>query len=120
MNSGLFRAASLRTRRAAFTAPGSPAIYAAYVTGFAWMCSWHAAQTVNQLLARGQDRGRHGVTDDRPPVLPQVDPAESRYQIFPALTLQCCLEAGPGTVAGDDLCLVTGGHPGDGGLVLGT
>ena len=37
MNSGLFRAASLRTRRAAFSAPGSPAIYAACATGFAWM-----------------------------------------------------------------------------------
>jgi transposase len=36
-DTGLFRAASLRTRRAAFTAPGSPAIYAACATGFAWM-----------------------------------------------------------------------------------
>ena len=36
-DAGLFRAASLRTRRAAFTAPGSPAIYAACATGFAWM-----------------------------------------------------------------------------------
>jgi hypothetical protein len=31
------RAASLRTRRAPLSAPGSPAIHAARVTGFAWM-----------------------------------------------------------------------------------
>jgi hypothetical protein len=32
-----------------FDAPGSPAIYAACVTGLAWMCSWHAAQTMRVL-----------------------------------------------------------------------
>ena len=32
-----------------FDAPGSPAIYAACVTGFAWMYSWHAAQTMRVL-----------------------------------------------------------------------
>ena len=34
---GLFRAASLRTRHAPFSAPGFLAIYAACATGFAWM-----------------------------------------------------------------------------------
>ena len=32
-----------------FRAPGSPAIYAACATGFAWMYSWHAAQTMRVL-----------------------------------------------------------------------
>ena len=38
-----------RTRRAPFSAPGSPVIYAACVTGFAWMYSWQAAQTMSVL-----------------------------------------------------------------------
>ncbi len=46
---GLFRAASLQTRRAPFSAPGFPAIYAACVTGVAWMCSWQASQTMSVL-----------------------------------------------------------------------
>ena len=37
VNPGLFRAAFLRTQRAPFDALGSPAIYAACTTGFAWM-----------------------------------------------------------------------------------
>ena len=49
MNPGLFRAASLQTRRAAFTAPGFPAIYAACATGLAWTCSWQEAQTMSVL-----------------------------------------------------------------------
>ena len=122
-----------RTRRAPLSAPGSPAIHAARVTGFAWTSSWQAGQTMSvlrrmraiegcprglpwprpakplepgdlvdcrgrallaqlaptleepvyQLLARCMDRDRGGVLDDRPPVLPQDDPAESRYQVLP-------------------------------------
>jgi len=49
VNVGLFRAASLRTRRAPFNAPGSPAIYAACAAGFAWIWSWQAAQTMSVL-----------------------------------------------------------------------
>ena len=49
MKPGLFRAASLQTQRAAFTALSFPAIYAASATGVAWMCSWHAAQTMSVL-----------------------------------------------------------------------
>src|SRR5690242_315852 len=49
MNLGLSRAASLRTRRAPFGAPGSPAIYAACGTGFAWIQSWQGAQTMSVL-----------------------------------------------------------------------
>ena len=32
-----------------FGAPGSPAIYAACATGFAWIQSWHGAQTMSVL-----------------------------------------------------------------------
>ena len=46
---GLFRAASLRTRCAPFNAPGSPAIYAACATGFAWIQAWQSAQTMRVL-----------------------------------------------------------------------
>ena len=49
MNLGLFRAASLQTGRARFRASGFPAIYAACATGFAWIQSWHAAQTTRVL-----------------------------------------------------------------------
>src|SRR5258707_379704 len=37
VDAGLFRAAFLRTQRAPFGALGSPVIYAAFATGFAWM-----------------------------------------------------------------------------------
>jgi hypothetical protein len=47
MDAGLFCAASLRTRRARFPAPGSPAIYAARATGFAWIQSFPAALAEN-------------------------------------------------------------------------
>ena len=47
-NSGLFRAASLQTRHAPFSAPGFPAIYAACVTGSrGWVVA--AAQTMSVL-----------------------------------------------------------------------
>lgn len=46
---GLFRTASLQTQHAPFSALGSPAIYAAFATGFAWIQSWHAAQTTSVL-----------------------------------------------------------------------
>ena len=45
----LFRAALLRTTRARFRARGSPVTYAAFVTGWAWMTSWQAAQTTRVL-----------------------------------------------------------------------
>src|SRR5712691_622226 len=57
--------------------------------------------------------------DDRPPVLPQYDPAESCYQVLPALAVLPGLEAGPRPVTGLDLGPVTGRHLGDGGAVLG-
>jgi hypothetical protein len=47
--SGLFRAASLQTQRAPFGALSFPAIYAACATGFAWIQSWHGAQTMSVL-----------------------------------------------------------------------
>ena len=47
VDAGLFCAASLRTRRAPFSAPGSPAIYAACATGFAWIQSFPAALAEN-------------------------------------------------------------------------
>ena len=37
------------------------------------------AEPFDQLLAGIGCRGRRGVADDRPPVLPQGDPAESCY-----------------------------------------
>jgi hypothetical protein len=40
-------------------------------------------ELLDQLLARGMDRDRGGVLDDRPPILRQDDPAESRYQVLP-------------------------------------
>ena len=46
---GLFRAAFLRTQRAPFDALGSPVTYAVFATGFAWMWSWQAAQTMSVL-----------------------------------------------------------------------
>src|SRR4249920_3213431 len=61
------------------------------------------AEPHEQLLARDADRDRGRVGDDRPPVLPQDDPAESCYQVRLARPLPAGLEAGPGTVAGDDL-----------------
>jgi hypothetical protein len=47
VDAGLFCAASLRTRRAPFSAPGSPAIYAVCATGFAWTQSFPAALAEN-------------------------------------------------------------------------
>ena len=49
VNPGLFRAASLQTGRARFRASGFLAIYAACATGFAWIQSWHGAQTMSVL-----------------------------------------------------------------------
>jgi len=47
---GIQRSASRRTPGVpAFQAPGSPAIYAACATGFAWIQSWHGAQTMSVL-----------------------------------------------------------------------
>src|ERR1035437_1112822 len=150
MNPGLFRAASLQTRRAPFSAPGFPAIYAACATGLAWTCSWQAVQTMSvlrrilamraahagwpgpgspsalrlvtwwaatvgpgsqssrsrlgercdQLLGGWGGGGGGGVTDAPPPVLPQDDPAESCYQVLPALAVLPGLETGPQPVTG--------------------
>src|SRR6266568_5021264 len=77
------------------------------------------AEPSDQLLAGIEGRAGRGVTDDRPPVLPQDDPAESCYQVLPALAVLPGLEAGPRPVTGLDLGLVTGRHLGDGGAVLG-
>jgi hypothetical protein len=54
-----------------------------------------------KFLAGEADRDRAGVGDDRPPVLPQSDPAESRYQVLLALARQSCLKASPQAVTGD-------------------
>ena len=65
---GPFRTASLRTRLRSFTAPGSPASYAACATGFAWMCSWHGAQTTSaRRPAPGARAGRAGPGQRRLP-----------------------------------------------------
>ena len=153
----------------AFRASGSPAIYAACATGFAWIQSWQAAQTMSVLRRIFAMRAAHtgwpgpgapsslrpatwwtatvvpvsqsshsrlrsrdsssvrgtrtgtgaGSRDDRPPVLPQDDPAEPCYQIRLALRLRLASKQvlGPSPVI--DLRLVAGGHLGDGGLVLG-
>jgi hypothetical protein len=53
------------------------------------------AEPFYQFLARVGVRAGHGVADDRPPVLPQDDPAESRYQVLLALAVSPGLEAGP-------------------------
>jgi hypothetical protein len=53
----------------------------------------------DQLLAGVADPGRGGVVDDRAPVLPEGDPAESCYRVLLAFPLQPGLEAGPGAVA---------------------
>ena len=53
------------------------------------------AEPSDQLLAGVGDRDGRGVTDDRPPVLPQDDPAESCYQVLLALAVLPGLEAGP-------------------------
>ena len=45
----LFRAALLRTTRTRFRVCGSPMIYAAVVTGLAWMASWQGWQTTRVL-----------------------------------------------------------------------
>ena len=49
MNPGLFRAASPEPGVHRFGAPGSPAIYAACATGFAWIQSWQVPQTMSVL-----------------------------------------------------------------------
>ena len=56
---GLFRAASLQTRRAISDAPGFPAIYAACATGFAWIQSWQVAQMMRVLLRIFAMRAAH-------------------------------------------------------------
>ena len=58
------------------------------------------AEPSYQLLAGVGRRGGRGVEDDRPPVLPQGDPAESRYQVLLALAVLPGLVAGPRPVAG--------------------
>ena len=58
------------------------------------------AEPSDQLLAGIGNPGGRGVADDRLPVLPQGDPAETRYQVLLALALPAGLEAAPGTVAG--------------------
>src|SRR5271166_3354596 len=45
-----------------------------------------SAEPCDQLLAGVGGWGGRGVTDDRPPVLPQDDPAESCYQVRLAFT----------------------------------
>ena len=77
------------------------------------------AEPVGQLLARGMDRDRGGVSDDRALVAFKNYPAESCYQVLLARPLEAGLEAGPGPVAGDDFGLVADCHRGDGGLMLG-
>src|SRR5712672_3638463 len=68
------------------------------------------SEPLDELLAGIGCRGGRGVADDRPPVLPQDDPAESCYQVLLAPPLPPGLKAGPGTVTGDDLRLVAGGN----------
>ena len=63
------------------------------------------AEPGNQLLAGVGGRVGRGVTDDRPPVLPQVDPAESCYQVLLALAVLPGLVAGPRSVTGLDFGL---------------
>ena len=53
--------------------------------------------------------GTGGVGDDRPPVLPQDDPAESCYQVLLALAFTPGLKAGPGAVS--VVALLSGGRP---------
>src|SRR6266536_2670123 len=170
VQAGLFRAASLQTQHAPFSALSFPAIYVACATGAAWMYSWQLAQTMSvlrrifamsaahagwpgpgfpsslrratwwtatvvperglaefafplaepldQLLAGVGCRGGRGVADDRPPVLPQGDPAESCYQVRLALSVLPGLEAGPQSVTGLDLGLGSGRYLGDGGAVF--
>src|SRR5205823_9303402 len=45
----LFRTAPSRTRRARFPGTGLSSDYAACATGFAWIQSWHGAQTMSVL-----------------------------------------------------------------------
>ena len=73
----------------------------------------------DQLLAGVGGRGRGGVPDDRPPVPLQDDPAEPCYQVRLALAMLPGLEAGPQSVPGLDLGLVTDRGLGDGAVVLG-
>jgi integrase len=65
------------------------------------------------------DRDQAGVGNYRPPVLPQSDPAEACYQIPLAPARHPRFKTAPQAVAGDDLRPVTGGHLGDGRVVLG-
>src|ERR1017187_6619227 len=69
-----------------------------------------SAEPGDQLLARVGGRAGRGVTDDRPPVLPQDDPAESCYQVLLALALHPGLVAGPRSVTGPDFGLMAGCH----------
>ena len=57
------------------------------------------AEPCDQFLAGIGRRGGRGVMDDRPLVLPQGDPAESRYQVLLALAVPPGLEAGPRPVS---------------------
>ncbi len=76
------------------------------------------AEPSDELLAGVGCRGGRGVADDRPPVAPQDDPAESCYQVRLALAVLPGLKAGSQSVPGFDFGLVTGCHLGDGGVVL--
>src|SRR5882757_4309426 len=71
-----------------------------------------------QFPARIGCRGGRGVADDRPPVMPQADPAESCYQIRLAFPVLPGLEAGPQPVSGLDLGLVQSRDLGDVAVVL--
>ena len=51
------------------------------------------AEPVDQLLSRGVDRDRGGVSDDRALVAFERYPAESCYQVLLALALEAGLEA---------------------------
>ena len=75
-------------------------------------------QPQEKFPAGEADRDLAGVGNDRPPVLPQSDPAEACYQVPLALALHPCFKAAPQTVAGGNLRPVPGGHLGDRRAVL--
>src|SRR6201987_3836794 len=77
------------------------------------------AEPSDQLLTGIGNPGGRGVADDRLPVLPQGDPAETRYQVRLALPVSPGLGAGSQPVTGLDLGPVAGRHLGHGRVVLG-
>ena len=118
MNSGFSRAASLAWSGLAEVLERGDLVDGHRGAGLAQLAP-PLAEPVDLLLAGVAVPGRGGVMDDRAPVLPEGDPAESCYQVLLALAVPSGLEAGPGAVAGDSFRLVPGGHLGHGGLVLG-